>query len=148
MFLKHFLNEAYRPMFWQRSLKFVFFNLNCAHFIHLFFYIYFPGGCTGKKTHLTSQFRRYETRFKCHPWIRKIPWRSEWQPSILAWRIPWTEEPGGLQSIGSQRVRHDRSNLSQHSTQHVRCWWILCICKAWARRFFPCVSHMDRGELC
>ena len=26
---------------------------------------------------------------------------------ILAWRIPWTEEPGGLQSIGSQRVRHD-----------------------------------------
>ena len=26
---------------------------------------------------------------------------------ILAWRIPWTEEPEGLQSIGSQRVRHD-----------------------------------------
>ena len=27
--------------------------------------------------------------------------------SNLAWRIPWTEEPGGVQSIGSQRVRHD-----------------------------------------
>ena len=27
--------------------------------------------------------------------------------SILAWRIPWTEEPGGLQSIGSQRVGDD-----------------------------------------
>ena len=27
--------------------------------------------------------------------------------SILAWRIPWTEEPDGLQSIGSLRVRHD-----------------------------------------
>ena len=27
--------------------------------------------------------------------------------SILAWSIPWTEEPGGLQSRGSQRVRHD-----------------------------------------
>ena len=27
--------------------------------------------------------------------------------SILAWRISWTEEPGGLQSMGSQRVRHD-----------------------------------------
>ena len=26
---------------------------------------------------------------------------------ILAWRIPWTEEPGGLQSVGSQRVGHD-----------------------------------------
>ena len=29
--------------------------------------------------------------------------------SILAWRIPWTEEPGGLQSMGSQRVRHNLS---------------------------------------
>ena len=27
---------------------------------------------------------------------------------ILAWKIPWTEEPGGLQSMRSQRVRHDR----------------------------------------
>ena len=27
--------------------------------------------------------------------------------SILAWKIPWTEEPGGLQSMGLQRVRHD-----------------------------------------
>ena len=27
--------------------------------------------------------------------------------SVLAWRVPWTEEPGGLQSIGSQRVGHD-----------------------------------------
>ena len=29
------------------------------------------------------------------------------QSSILAWEIPWTEEAGGLQSMGSQRVRHD-----------------------------------------
>ena len=29
------------------------------------------------------------------------------QASILAWEIPWTEEPGGLQSMGSQRVRQD-----------------------------------------
>ena len=28
-------------------------------------------------------------------------------PSILAWRIPCTDEPGGLQSVGSQGVRHD-----------------------------------------
>ena len=27
--------------------------------------------------------------------------------SILTWRIPWTEEPGGLQSMGSQRVKHN-----------------------------------------
>ena len=30
--------------------------------------------------------------------------------SILAWRIPWAEEPGGLQSMGSQRVKHGCSN--------------------------------------
>ena len=32
--------------------------------------------------------------------------------SILAWRISWTEEPGGLQSIGSQRAGHDGSGLA------------------------------------
>ena len=35
--------------------------------------------------------------------------------SILAWRIPWTEEPGRLQSTGLQRVRHDRMTLLSHS---------------------------------
>ena len=30
--------------------------------------------------------------------------------SILAWEIPWTEQPGGLQSIGSQRVGHNRAS--------------------------------------
>ena len=33
--------------------------------------------------------------------------------SILPWRIPWTEEPGGLESKGSQGVRHDRSDLAR-----------------------------------
>ena len=33
--------------------------------------------------------------------------------SILAWRIPWTEEPGVLQSMGSQRVGHDSNDLAR-----------------------------------
>ena len=33
--------------------------------------------------------------------------------SALAWRIPWTEEPGGLQSTGAQSVAHDRSDLAR-----------------------------------
>ena len=42
------------------------------------------------------------------PWVRKIPWRILAAHSrILAWKIPWVEEPGRLQSMGSQRVRHD-----------------------------------------
>ena len=32
---------------------------------------------------------------------------------ILAWRFLWTEEPGGLQCMGSQRVRHNRKNLAR-----------------------------------
>ena len=35
--------------------------------------------------------------------------------SILAWRIPWTEEPGGLQSMHLQRVRHTLVTKQQHS---------------------------------
>ena len=57
-------------------------------------------------------------RLKCLPatwetWVRSLgqedPLEKEMatHSSILAWRIPWTEEPGRLQSMGSQRVRHD-----------------------------------------
>ena len=35
---------------------------------------------------------------------------------VLTWRIPWTEEPGGLQSIGSQRVGRDGSDLARTHT--------------------------------
>ena len=37
--------------------------------------------------------------------------------SILAWEIPWTEEPGGLQSMGSQRVRHDLVTTQQQISE-------------------------------
>ena len=47
--------------------------------------------------------------------VRSLGWKKplgngmvmESHSSILAWRIPWTEDPGGLQSMGSQRVGHD-----------------------------------------
>ena len=66
----------------------------------------FQGGASGEER--TCQRRRYK-RHKSHPWVRKIPLEKETatQSSILAWRIPWTEEPGELQSIGSHRVGHD-----------------------------------------
>ena len=35
---------------------------------------------------------------------------------ILAWKTPWTEEPSGLQSMGSQRVRHDSVTKQQQTT--------------------------------
>ena len=40
--------------------------------------------------------------------VKKMPWRREWlHPSILSWKIPQTEEPGGVQAMGLQRVTHD-----------------------------------------
>ena len=48
-----------------------------------------------------------------------IAWRRAWLPthsSILAWRIPWTEKPGGLQSMGLQTV--SRTELTQHACTH------------------------------
>ena len=49
---------------------------------------------------------------------RKDPLEKEMATncSSLAWRIPWTEEPGGLQSMGSQSVRHDCA--TKHTTMH------------------------------
>ena len=38
--------------------------------------------------------------------------------NILAWRTPWTEEPGGLQSMGLQRVRHDRATKHTQNPAH------------------------------
>ena len=40
-------------------------------------------------------------------WGRSPGEGNGYHASVLAWRIPWTEEPGGLQSMGSQRVVHD-----------------------------------------
>ena len=71
----------------------------------------FPGGTSGKES--TWQCRRYETWVD--PWVGKIPWRRARQPTpvFLPGESPWTEEPGGLQSIGSQRVRQNWSNLTR-----------------------------------
>ena len=43
------------------------------------------------------------------PWLGKILWRRAWQSTsiLLPGDSPWAEEPGGLQSMGSQRVGHD-----------------------------------------
>ena len=46
-------------------------------------------------------------------WVQSLGWEDTLEKgmathsSILAWTIPWTEEPGGLQSMGSKRVRHN-----------------------------------------
>ena len=48
-----------------------------------------------------------ETQIQSLGWEDPLEKEMAAHSSILAQRIPWTEEPGGLQSMGSQRVRHD-----------------------------------------
>ena len=62
----------------------------------------FPGGSVVKNPLANAGDRRC----KFSLWLGKIPWRKGMatHSSILAWEIPWTGEPGGLQSRGSHRV--------------------------------------------
>ena len=63
----------------------------------------FPGGSDGKESTCTT----------ADPWVRPLGQEDPLEKgmtthsSILTWRISWTEEPGGLQSMGLQRVGHN-----------------------------------------
>ena len=48
-----------------------------------------------------------ETQVRSRGWEDPLEKEMATHSSILAWKISWTEEPGGLQSMGSQRVGHD-----------------------------------------
>ena len=65
----------------------------------------FLGGASGKEP--TCQCRSHETRVRS-PGLEEPPEKGvAIHSSILAWRIPRTEEPGGLQSMGLYRVKHN-----------------------------------------
>ena len=71
----------------------------------------FPGGASGKEPACQRRrCKRQEFNFS----VRKIPLGEGMatHSSIIAWRMPWTEEPGKLQSIGLQRVGHDLRDLA------------------------------------
>ena len=79
----------------------------------------FPGSTSGDEP--ASQCRRQEI------WVWSLTQEDPLEEdtatysSILAWRIPWTEEPGRLQSIGLQRIGHDWSDLAcMHKSERKR----------------------------
>ena len=63
-----------------------------------------PGGAIGKEP--TCHCRRLEMRVRSLGWEDPLEEDITTHSSILAWRIPWTEEPGRLQSMELQRVEH------------------------------------------
>ena len=82
----------------------------------------FPGGTSGKEP--ACQYRKHKRR-GFDSWVGKIPWRRKWQPTpvFLPGEAPWTEEPGGLQSMGLQRVRHDWIDLVHRDGNRLQAVW-------------------------
>ena len=80
-----------------------------------------PGGSVGKESACSAG--------NLGSWVGKIPLKEgiATHSSILAWRIPWTEGPGGLQSMGLQRVRYDWvTNTHTHTHTHFNNYmWLL-----------------------
>ena len=73
----------------------------------------FPGGSVVKRLP-PMQETRVQSLGREDPLEKEMATHSR----ILAWRIPWTEEPGGLQSTGSQRVEHDWVTLLTYLFPH------------------------------
>ena len=71
----------------------------------------FPGGPTGKKIYLPMQEMQVQSLGQEDPLEKEMATHS----SVLAWEIPWTEAPGGLQSMGSQRAGHSLATKQQES---------------------------------
>ena len=88
---------------------------------------------------LPGKFHGWRSLVDYSPWGRKELDTTEWlhflsfflyfilekkmatHSSTLAWKIPWVEGPGGLQSIGLQRVRHDWAT-NTHTLHQPNCW--------------------------
>ena len=72
----------------------------------------------------TCQCRGHK-RHQLDLWIGNIAWSRKWQPTpvCLPGKFPWTDELGGLQSMGSQRVKHDWVRAYKHGSQKPKKGW-------------------------
>ena len=73
-------------------------------YVHLFIYIWgdFPGGSSGKESTCQRERYRWEMQVLSLGWEDSLEEKMASHSSILAWKIPWIEGTGGLQSMGSQ----------------------------------------------
>ena len=101
----------------------------------------FPGGASDKDS--TCQCRKQERRVSSLGQEDPLEEGMATYSSILAWRIPWTEEPGGLQSIGLQRVGHHWGDLARtHMILTIvnRKFWRSYI-ESWDYLFWSCYKY-------
>ena len=87
------------------------FKPGVVYFFYTFANIGLPTWFSGKESACQCRSCGFD------PWVRKIPWRRKWQPTpvFLPGESPWTEEPGGLQSMGSQRAGHNWVHMPPHA---------------------------------
>ena len=79
----------------------------------------FPDGASGKGP--AGQCRRREMQVRSLGLKDPMEKGMATHSSILAWRIPWTKEPGGPQSIVLQIVRHNWSDLPHRHFEYINC---------------------------
>ena len=82
----------------------------------------FPSGTSDKES--AYQYVR-QKRLRFSPWLGKIPWRRKRQstPVFLPEKFYGQEEPGGLQSMGSQTVRHDLATENTSKQKNESTWY-------------------------
>ena len=99
----HFLNFIEVQLIYNIVLIYAVQQSGSVLYICIFIYI---------KASLVAQLVKNSPAMQ-ETWVRSLDWEDPPEKgmathsSILAWRIPWTEEPGSLQSMGSQRVGHN-----------------------------------------
>jgi len=81
----------------------------------------FLGGPSGEES--ACQCSRHKWH-KFNPWVGRILWRRAWKPTPVFLPGEWTAEPGGLQSVGSQRVRHNWSDLAHTQRDQIKCQFL------------------------
>ena len=117
-----YFSEDMKKKFWN-SLLSMNYKLSLKLVVHLFLFVFFI--CVNLFSQISTDYffawaylwtlaRRIkhlhamqETRVRSLGWEDPLEKEMATHSSILAWRIPWRGEPGGLQSTGSQRVGHD-----------------------------------------
>ena len=82
-----------------------------------------------------------ETQFQSLGWEDPLEKEMATNSSILAWRIPWTEEPGELQSMGSQRVGHNWVTNTLNFLSNKKTFFSGCFQLSFMN---PCKAHLIR----
>ena len=139
-----------RASFWPRDQTWVsciagrFFTVWATREAHMYIYVYvrvymYTDTASQPYIYIASQVAllvknpHAKARDAGDPWVEKIPWRRAWQstPVFLPGEFHRQKEPGGLQSMGWQRVGHDWARARTHTHTHTNNHWAVYLKLTW-----------------